>query len=47
MGLANIKYTVEKYYGAVEWEVKGMAFILSVMIKMNKIYKFRKVDIEV
>ena len=33
MGLANIKYTVEKYYGAVEWEVKGMAFILSVMIK--------------
>ena len=33
MGLANIKYAAEKYHGAVQWEVRGTAFILSVMLK--------------
>ncbi len=33
MGLVNIKYAAEKYHGAVKWEVTGMVFILSVMIK--------------
>lgn len=32
MGLANIKYAAEKYHGAVEWEVKDMIFVLSVML---------------
>ena len=33
IGLANIKKACEKYYGAVEWEVEGNIFILSVMLK--------------
>ncbi len=33
MGLANIKYAAEKYHGAVEWEVRGMIFVLAVMLK--------------
>ena len=42
MGLANIKYAAEKYDGAVKWEVRGTAFILSVMLKNEK--KERKVE---
>lgn len=33
MGLANIKYAAEKYHGAAKWEVRGMTFVLSVMLK--------------
>ncbi len=33
MGMANIKYAAEKYHGAVEWEVRGMCFVLSVMLE--------------
>ena len=33
IGLANIKNTVEKYEGAVDWKVRDKVFILSVMLK--------------
>ena len=33
MGLANIKNTVEKYHGTMDYMVKGRVFILSMMMK--------------
>lgn len=33
IGLANIRNTVEKYHGAVDWNVEGNIFTLTVMIK--------------
>lgn len=33
IGLVNIRNTVEKYQGAVDWKVTGKVFTLSVMIK--------------
>lgn len=33
IGLANIRNTVEKYQGAVDWKVTDRVFTLSVMIK--------------
>ncbi len=35
MGLANIKNTVEKYHGTMDYMVKGRVFILSMMMKNN------------
>ncbi len=36
MGLANIKNTVEKYHGAMDYMVKGRVFILSMMMKNER-----------
>jgi len=33
LGLANIKSTVEKYQGAMDFRIEGKVFILSVMMK--------------
>lgn len=35
IGLANIKNTVEKYHGTMDYMVKGRVFILSMMMKNN------------
>lgn len=37
MGLTNIKNTVEKYHGAMDFKVEGKVFILSVMMKNEKV----------
>jgi prefoldin subunit 5 len=39
MGLANIKNTVEKYHGTMDYMVKGRVFILSMMMKNEKCEK--------
>ncbi len=36
MGLANIKNTVEKYHGTMDYMVKGRVFILSMMMKNER-----------
>ena len=36
MGLANIKNTVEKYHGAMDYMIKGRVFILSMMMKNER-----------
>lgn len=36
MGLANIKNTVEKYHGTMDYIVKGRVFILSMMMKNER-----------
>ena len=36
IGLANMKSTVEKYQGAVDFRVNGRIFILSVMMKNER-----------
>ena len=36
MGLANIKNTVEKYHGAMDFKVNGKIFILSIMVKNER-----------
>ena len=36
MGLANIKKTVEKYHGTMDYMVKGRVFILSMMMKNER-----------
>ncbi len=36
MGLMNIKNAAEKYHGAVKWEVRGLVFVLSIMLKNGK-----------
>lgn len=36
IGLANIKNTVEKYHGAVDWNVEGNKFTLTVMMKNER-----------
>lgn len=36
MGLANIKNTVEKYHGTMDFMVKGRVFILSMMMKNER-----------
>lgn len=36
MGLANIKNTAEKYYGAVDWEADNQVFRLTVMLKNER-----------
>lgn len=36
IGLVNIKHTVEKYHGAVDWSVNGKVFTLSVMMKNER-----------
>ena len=36
MGLANIKNTVEKYHGTMDYMVKGKVFILSMMMKNER-----------
>ena len=36
MGLANIKNTIEKYHGAMDYMVKGRVFILSMMMKNER-----------
>ncbi|MCM1499400.1 MAG: ATP-binding protein [Clostridium sp.] len=36
MGLANIKNTVEKYHGTLDYMVKGRVFILSMMMKNER-----------
>ena len=33
MGLINIKNVVEKYDGAVKWEVREQTFLLTMMLK--------------
>ncbi len=39
MGLVNIKNTVEKYHGTMDYMVKGRVFILSMMMKNEKCEK--------
>lgn len=36
MGLANIKNTVEKYHGTMDYMVRGRVFILSMMMKNER-----------
>lgn len=36
IGLVNIKHTVEKYHGAVDWSANGKVFTLSVMMKNER-----------
>lgn len=36
MGLANIKNTVEKYHGTIDFKVNGKIFILSIMVKNER-----------
>ncbi len=35
IGLTNIRYTAEKYHGAVDWQADGGVFTLSVMMKAD------------
>lgn len=42
--MANIKYAAEKYHGAVQWEAKGMIFVLSVMLKNHNNSDATKMD---
>ena len=39
MGIANMKNTVEKYDGTMDYMVKGRVFILSIMMKNNDIHE--------
>lgn len=35
MGMCNMKKTAEKYYGCVDWQVKGEVFSLTVMLRIE------------
>ena len=36
LGLSNMKSTVEKYHGTMDFKIKGKVFILSMMMKNER-----------